>query len=350
MIKKITIIWATDGFGFWLAKFILKNFWDNVEMIITWRNKEKWEKNAKKIWAKFSDNNLESVKNADITVFAVPIAFMTEIIKKVAPFVKENSIVLDVCSIKKWPSKALRKYSPKSVFVLPTHPMFGPFISTIAWQIFVLTPLNSEDKNDERYIFLKNFLENKGAKVVEETPEEHDKMMAVVQGLTHFNMFVLADTMKNLDFDIEKSFSFVSPIYKIMISSVGRYIGQNPKLYGDIQMYNLEVPNVYKEFIKSTNNFNNFVKEKDEESFIKNIENSAKYFWKNSLKWQKYTDKIIFMLSKQVEFLEKNIWKKIEAENIYSREKKSWILEKFEDRKIFLEDWKNLELDEWEII
>jgi prephenate dehydrogenase len=45
-------------------------------------------------------------------------------------------------------------------------------------------------------------------------------MMAVVQGLTHFNMFVWADIMKNMNFDIEKSFSFVSPIYKIMISSV----------------------------------------------------------------------------------------------------------------------------------
>jgi prephenate dehydrogenase len=56
--------------------------------------------------------------------------------------------------------------------------------------------------------------------VVEETPEKHDKMMAVVQGLTHFNMFVWADIMKNMNFDIAKSFSFVSPIYKIMISSV----------------------------------------------------------------------------------------------------------------------------------
>jgi prephenate dehydrogenase len=37
--------------------------------------------------------------------------------------------------------------------------MFGPFISTIAGQIFVLTPLEENDKLDKRYIFLKNFLE-----------------------------------------------------------------------------------------------------------------------------------------------------------------------------------------------
>ncbi len=350
MIQKITIIWATDGFGFWLASFLEKNFSEQIELTITWRNKEKWLEKAKQINAKFSDNNIEAVKNADITIFAVPIAFMTKTIEQVAPFLKANSMVLDVCSIKKAPSEALKKYSPKSVFILPTHPMFGPFISTIAGQIFVLTSLQENDKKDKRYIFLKNFLETRGAKVVEETPEQHDKMMAVVQGLTHFNMFVLADTMKNMNFDIAKSFSFVSPIYKIMISSVGRYVGQNPRLYADIQMYNSEVLKIHKEFMKSTEKFNKFVEQKDEESFIKNIENSGKYFWDNAESGQKYTDKIIFMISKQTEILEKNIWKKIVLENIYSRKKKTGVLENFENRKIFLGGGEVLELDEWEIL
>jgi prephenate dehydrogenase len=62
---------------------------------------------------KFSTDNIESVKNADITIFAVPIAFMKESIKQICPYLKENSVVLDVCSIKDFPSQALKKYSPK---------------------------------------------------------------------------------------------------------------------------------------------------------------------------------------------------------------------------------------------
>jgi hypothetical protein len=54
-------------------------------------------------------------------------------------------------------------------------------------------------------------------------------------------------------------------------------------------------------------------------------------------------------MSKQIEILEKNIWKEIKLENIYSREKINWILEKLEDRKIFLKNWKILYLDEWNI-
>jgi hypothetical protein len=56
------------------------------------------------------------------------------------------------------------------------------------------------------------------------------------------------------------------------------------------------------------------------------------------------------MLWKQVELAEKLVWKKIDLENIYSREKISWILEKFEDRKFFLDSWEILELDKWNII
>jgi len=348
MKQKITIIGWTDWFGKWLADFILRNFRENIELTITWRNQEKWEKVASELKCNFTTETKKVIGDSDITIFAVPIAYTTKIIEMFAPYLKLGSVVCDVTSIKKEPSEALKKYAPKWVLVIPTHPMFGPFVSSIAGQIFVLTP-EEDVKKDKRYKFLKDFLIKSWAKVVEETAEEHDKMMAVVQGLTHLNMFVLADTMKKLNFDIKNSFSFVSPIYKIMISSVGRYVGQNPKLYADIQMNNSEVLKVHKEFMKSIQEFNNFVLEKDEQSFIENIDNSKKYFADEAEKGQIYTDKIIFMLGKQVDKAKKSVWKQIILENIYSGEIKKCILEKYEDRKLYFKNGEMLELDEWEI-
>ena len=349
-MQKITIIGWSDWFWKWLASFILENFRENIELTITWRNETKLKKVWEQLKCKYTIKTREVIVDSDITIFAVPIAYTTKIIEMYAPYLKLWSTVLDVTSIKKWPSESLKKFSPKWVLIIPTHPMFGPFISSIAGQIFVLCPLEKEDKNDFRYKFLKDFLEKSWAKVVEETAEEHDKMMAVVQGLTHFNMFVLANTMKNLNFDIKKSFDFISPIYKIMISSVWRYVWQNPKLYADIQMNNTEVLKVHKEFMKSTEKFNKFVEEKDEDSFINNIEQSEKYFWDNAKSGQKYTDKIIFLLWKQIEKAEKSIWKEIILENIYDKKIIKSVLVKYEDRKLYLENWKTLELDVWNII
>jgi prephenate dehydrogenase len=122
---------------------------------------------------------------------------MEDSIKQICPHLKENSVVLDVCSIKDFPSQALKKYSPKSVLVIPTHPMFGPFISSIAGQIFVLTA-EEKDKKDFRYKFLVEFLKKSSAKILEVSAKKHDRMMAVVQGLTHYDVFVFGETIKRL--------------------------------------------------------------------------------------------------------------------------------------------------------
>lgn len=346
-MKKITIIWWSDWFWKWLANFIKQNFKSEVEITITWRNLEKLEKTSKEINCLYSDKNIDSVKNADIVIFAIPIWITVETIKNIAPHVKENSIILDVTSIKNSTSIAMQKYAKKWTLIIPTHPMFWPYVSTIAWQIFVLTP-KDEDKKDSRYLYLKHFLEKNDAKVIETTPIEHDKMMAVVQWLTHFDMFVLWETIKRLWLDIEKSMNFVSPIYKIMISSVARYLNQNPKLYSDIQIYNSEVLEVHKVFMETTNDFNNFIKNKDEENFIKTVKETAKYFWKNSKEWQEYTDKIIYMIWNQIEKAHKNIWNEIEITNIYDKTKIKWILEKIEDNFLYINNIK-YNLNTWEI-
>jgi len=354
-MQNITIIWWTDGFWKWLAEFLLKHFWDYVNLTITWRNKEKWQ-NLISLFKReytqgerlFTTDNIEAVKNSDITVFAVPIAFMENSIKDIAPYLKEKSVVLDVCSIKDFPSNALKKYSPKSVLIIPTHPMFWPYISSIAGQIFVLTA-EEKYRKDFRYKFLVNFLEKNSAKVLEVWPKKHDKMMAVVQWLTHFDVFVFWETIKRLWIDIESSLDFVSPIYKLKISSVARYMHQNPKLYWDIQMFNDEILNVHKTFIEVSSEFNKIVEEKDEDSFINTIEETSLYFGKNAEKGQVYTDKLIYLISKQIEIVENNIWKNINFESIYNQKVRNEKIVDYKDEIIYLENWEELMLDEWRV-
>lgn len=349
MIKQnITIIWWTDWFWKWIAEFLLKHFWENINLTITWRNNQKWEKLSKKLNISFYTDNIESVKNADITVFAVPIAFMEETIKQVAPYLKQNSVVLDVCSIKDFSSKTLKKYSPENVLVIPTHPMFGPFISSIAGQIFVLTA-QEKDREDFRYKFLVDFLRKSSAKVLETSAKEHDRMMAVVQWLTHYDIFVFGETMRKLWVDIKKSLDFVSPIYKLKISSVARYMHQNPWLYSDIQMYNKEILEVHKAFMETSAKFNKFVEQKDVQNFISTIEETKKYFWENAKKGQTYTDKIIYLISKQIDLVKQNIWKNIKLENIYSGKVLEEKIIDYKDEIIFLQNWEKLDINEWRV-
>jgi len=84
--------------------------------------------------------------------------------------------------------------------------------------------------------------------------------------------------VKKLNVDIKKSLNFVSPIYKILISSVARYIYQDPKLYSDIQIFNEEILEVHDAFTKSAIDFNKFVKEKNSDDFISTANDIKDYF------------------------------------------------------------------------
>jgi prephenate dehydrogenase len=78
------------------------------------------------------------------------------------------------------PSELMKKHCPPDCVIIPTHPMFGPYVSNIAGQIFVLSP-DVVTKSHKSYQALKQFLESESAKVIEFSAKEHDKMMAVVQ-------------------------------------------------------------------------------------------------------------------------------------------------------------------------
>lgn len=347
-IYKVTILWGTDGFWKWLCEYILKEFSEHVDITITGRDTKKWQKCVKELWITFSDNNIESVKWADVVIYSIPISYTRKIIEETIDFVKQWAAVCDVTSIKKFPSTAMQVRD--DIIVIPTHPMFGPYISTIAGQVCVLTS-SEYVKNTKEYVFLKKFLKSQKAKVIESTPEYHDKMMAVVQGLTHLNMFVVGETMKRLGFNIADSMDFISPIYKLMVSSVGRYLGQNPGLYADIQMYNDEVLWVHEAFLDTANNFHNSVKNKDYDKFCWDIISAREFLWvENCQQWQEYTDKVIYMIWNQIDILKNNIWNKIGLKNIYSWEYLQWVLDKYEAWNIFLSGRNMYKIDQYEVI
>ena len=344
---KISIIWWTSGFGLWTANYIKKSFSES-KITITWRNVEKWEKIAKKNNLYFMTDNKKAVSNADVIIFAVPISQMEDTIKTYAPHAKENSVMVDVCSIKWFPSQTMKKYAPENCLIIPIHPMFWPYVNEIVDQIFVLTPLDEETKQDERYQILVNFLKQKNAKIIETTAEYHDKMMAVVQWLTHITMFSVWETIRRLWIDVQDSLNFVSPIYKLMINSVARYVGHDPKLYGDIQMYNTEILEVHNKFMDVIKDFNKVIRAKDENWFLKIIEATKQGFGeKITDEWQKYTDKIIYLMWEQIEKINNNIWKEVVFKNIYTWEKIIWKVVRIVDNNIILESWQKIDLLEY---
>ena len=329
----ISIIGGTDGLGKWFARY-LKNKGFNV--IVTGRDIEKGKNVEKELGVKFTNNNVEAAKKGDIVIVAVPINVTERVIKEVAPHVREGCLLMDITSIKEIPAKTMEENVKEGVTVIPTHPMFGPSTPSLLRQVVILTP-SERHKNTEWFKKVYNFLKKEGARVIVISPEEHDRIMGVVQGLTHFAFISLGATLKELNVDIKKSRRFASPIYELMISIIGRIIGQNPYLYADIQMFNPRIREIHEVFINQCKEISEIVKNKDRDRFVKIMKEAAKHFGSEAKRGAYYSDKAVFALSSEIERLNKLIGKEIAVKNINSNIIHFGVLKSIEDDYLILD-------------
>ena len=129
---------------------------------------------------------LDEVCASDVVILAVPVQDLEALIAEIAPTLRAETLVVDVCSVKTRPLELMRRGLPKSVELLGTHPMFGPQSGRlgIAGLKVVLCP---ERISARRLDCVQRLLsEDLELEVLHREPARHDREMAYIQGLTHW--------------------------------------------------------------------------------------------------------------------------------------------------------------------
>ncbi len=227
-MTRVLILGGTGETGSWFARYFRDKGFD----VAVWGRSGRVDV-AERLGVRYAHDMMREAEESDIVLVSVPIDRTVDIIKEVAPRMHPGSLLMDVTSLKSEPVKAMRTHAPEGVEVLGTHPMFGPTMPGLKGQTVILTPAAGRT---ERWMpEIKALFESDGAHVEVLDADEHDEIMAVVQSLTHFAYIGIGAALKSLDFDVERSRRFMSPVYEIMIDFVGRILDQNPELYASIQ-------------------------------------------------------------------------------------------------------------------
>ena len=327
--SNMTIIGGTRGLGRWMAEHLKNDF----NITITSRSEKSGKEIANKLGVVYNNNNINAVKDADIILFCVPIEFMVETIKEVAPHAQKGSLLMDVASIKTEAAEALDKYAPENVEIMPCHPMFGPRVPTLERQIIVLTPF--ENRSNSWLERIKDYLNKVNCEIVITTPQEHDKYMSIVQGLTHFSFIALASTIRKLNINVKESRNFSSPVYSLMLDMVSRIVYQNPYLYYSIQKNNKETENARKALIKESIYLSELIEDGDEEDFVKTIVESAKHLDEREEALIR-SDKAISMTAQKANILTKSIGKEIGIYQSYTKETYVGVVEKVTSKNVII--------------
>jgi len=127
--------------------------------------------------------------HADVLFYCIPIRELERILAQHVSIIKSRAnkpLVLDVLSVKSYPKKLFQKYLGDDAYTILTHPMFGPdsILSDSNRDLpIVLENLNSPEVLYQRW---KSLFEELGFRTLELSADEHDRLAAGSQGLTHF--------------------------------------------------------------------------------------------------------------------------------------------------------------------
>jgi len=201
--------------------------------------------------------NIQLAERCDLVIISVPIRETVRIIEEISPVLTRDQLLCDLTSLKAAPVAAMLNSDAQ---VIGLHPLFGPTVQSLRHQTIIVCPARAPE---EVVSSLLAIFSNEGAECTITTPDQHDRMMAVVQGLTHFVTLCMADSIRRLGIDINTTRAFTSPVYQIELSLVGRLLSQDPSLYADILQQNPFVPGVLSMCTSSAGNLRDIVTSKD---------------------------------------------------------------------------------------
>lgn len=174
---------------------------------------------------------LESVVTVDILFLLVPVSDIEQCARDIAPFLSPKTIVVDMCSVKMYPVRVMKRWLTQTQPIITMHPLFGP-----EWmermgakgQRMYMSPVRA---SEEEVGQCESLLHSLGLIPVYTTPEEHDRQMAYTQALVHFlSRGLIGVTVDEL--------RLTTPEYQLL-SSLSAMIGEETEqFFYDMERYN----------------------------------------------------------------------------------------------------------------
>ena len=189
-----------------------------------------------------STDEAELVQRADVLVFSAPIRRTGALIARYAELAagsEAGRLWLDVTSIKAAPVAAMLASRAE---VVGLHPMTAPpKTPTLKGRVMVVC----EARLDTWRPWVASLLAALEAECVQATPEQHDRVMALVQAMVHAAHLAQAGVLRSEATragPLDALMPFRSASFEMDAAIIARILSLNPAIYEDIQFGNPHVP------------------------------------------------------------------------------------------------------------
>jgi len=222
----------------------------------------------------------DCAQQSHVVMLSVPIDAVIRLSSEIGPLLRTDQLLMDICSLKESVLQAMNRST--SAEVIGTHPLFGPFTTTMKGQNIILCP----GKGIRWIDWIKKEFEKEGAIVTSMDPVLHDKHMAVVQGLTHFITICMGKTLERLKMKPDDILPSSTPVFRLKLNLVGRLFAQDLGLYKHLIGNNPYMAEVLETFLSAMTQAKEslLTQPKDNPSdFLEEIRNFIGSFCQNGL-------------------------------------------------------------------
>lgn len=223
---RMAIIGGSGRFGSWYARFFRER---GFKVTITGRNESKLNEAARALSVECTTDSKAAAAEADVVLLSTPIDSTPALVKELAPLLKEGALLADLTSVKKEAVKALESVERRDVELASIHPLHGPRVESVAGRFVLAVPVRA----GPHYSALRRMFSGERAHFIETTAEEHDRSMAIAQGLSHFAAIVAGSALEKAG-RTEVS----TPTGDLLRTAIARVVLQDPALYAALQTEN----------------------------------------------------------------------------------------------------------------
>ncbi len=201
---------------------------------------------------KICENHLDT----DIILLCTPLRAFEDVLKTLSLYFKKP-ILIDICSVKIEPIKIMSSMYEGPI--VGTHPLFGPKPEKDDLKIAMV-----KVKGDDEFKIVFNFFKSVGLRPFECSAEEHDLIMAYIQGLNFITTVTYFASFWD-EIPFERLKEFITPSFKKRMIASRKLLLENGSLFIDLfenNPYSTQAVDRFKKFL-------NLAVEKDLNSMFK---------------------------------------------------------------------------------
>jgi prephenate dehydrogenase len=169
---------------------------------------------------------------ADVVILAVPENIALACLPVLARAMKSNSLLVDTLSVKTAFVDAVAK-SRDYGEVLSINPMFAPSMSFERQSVACIEVRTG--RKTQTFLYL---MRSWGADIVMVSHQEHDRLTAALQTLTHAAILAFGLSLKKLSYDLHQATKLMPPPHRTMLCLMARMTEADSEVYRDIQHSN----------------------------------------------------------------------------------------------------------------